>query len=48
MLLMKRRWFNFRPLCIVFMFLLLGTLFAFFVGIHIVWSIIILVIMAIV
>ncbi len=45
---MKRRWFNFRPLCIVFMFLLLGTLFAFFVGIHIVWSIIILVIMAIV
>ena len=43
---MKRRWFNFRPLCIIFMFLLLGTLFAFYVGVHMVWSIVILVITA--
>ncbi len=27
---MKKRWFNFRPLCVIFMFLLLGTLFAFY------------------
>ena len=28
---MKKHWFNFRPLCVIFMFLLLGTIFAFFI-----------------
>ena len=29
---MKSRWFNFRPLCVVFVFLLLGSLFAFYIS----------------
>ena len=29
---MKSRWFNFRPLCVFFVFLLLGSLFAFYIS----------------
>lgn len=29
---MKQKWFNYRPICLVFIFLLLGSLFAFYVG----------------
>ena len=28
----KERWFNYRPLCLIFVFLLLGSVFAFFVA----------------
>ena len=27
---MKERWFNYRPLCLIFGFLLLGTVFSFY------------------
>ena len=27
---MKQRWFNYRPLCLIFAFLLLGSVFAFY------------------
>ena len=28
---MKERWFNFRPLCLIFAFLLLGSVFCFYI-----------------
>ena len=36
---MKERWFNYRPLCLVFGFLLLGSVFAFFTPKHAIISI---------
>mgnify|MGYP003288653147 CR=1 FL=1 len=30
----KQRWFNYRPICLVFAFLLLGTIFAFYITKH--------------
>lgn len=29
---MKTRWFNYRPICLIFLFLLLGSLFSFFIS----------------
>ena len=28
---MKEKWFNYRPICVVFMFLLLGSIFSFYI-----------------
>ncbi len=41
---MKSRWFNYRPLCLVFLFLLIGSIFAFYVVSNSIASIIIIVI----
>jgi len=38
---MKERWFNYRPICLVFAFLLLGSVFSFFVVKEIVFTLII-------
>ncbi len=37
---MKQRWFNYRPLCLVFGFLLLGSVFAFHITEHVLMTII--------
>jgi len=44
---MKERWFNFRPICLVFAFLLLGSVFSFFISTHLVITIITTVIVSI-
>ncbi len=44
---MKERWFNYRPLCLIFGFLLLGSVFSFYLTKHLVLSIISAVIVAV-
>lgn len=44
---MKERWFNYRPICLVFLFLLLGSLFSFYVTLKPIISIAVLIICAI-
>ena len=44
---MKSRWFNYRPLCIVFLFLLLGSIFSYFITKQLTFTIIISVIILI-
>lgn len=41
---MRERWFNFRPLLLIFLFLLLGSLFAFYITRELIACIIIFVI----
>ena len=38
---MKDQWLNYRPLCLVFSFLLLGTIFAFYITINTILTIIV-------
>lgn len=37
----KKKWFNYRPICLVFAFLLLGSIFAFYLDKSIVWTLIV-------
>lgn len=39
---MKERWFNYRPLCLIFGFLLLGSVFAFYATDHTILSLIVM------
>ena len=39
---MKERWFNFRPLCLVFGFLILGSVFSFYSSKHKLFSLLIM------
>ena len=43
---MKERWFNYRPLCLIFTFLLLGSVFSFYLTNHAAFSIIMMVLVA--
>ena len=44
---MKERWFNYRPICLVFAFLLLGSIFAFYITTNQILTIIVTILVAV-